>query len=302
MTISVIVPCYNAQEFIHRAIESVLQQTYKDWELLLVDNNSTDKTLSLLLKYEGAYPGKIKVLRELKKGAPAARNHGLQQARGSWVQFLDADDELFPDKLERQVNAYTNGNDLVIGNFNRVMRIKGIPLKISKKPYTGNVWASLVTARLGITSANLWKKETVMKVSGWDESLSSSQEYDLMFRMLQEGARVAFDIDAVSANIYYEHNSITRTADKEKNIRVLEEHLKLRLGVKQYLKASAQLDEETAATIDKAIYSHLMDRRQVIPEYITAKEQELRLNIPLMPRLKQKTKNILKSILAKLSS
>ncbi len=141
-----------------------------------------------------------------------------------------------------------------------------------------------------------------MNVGGWDENLSSSQEYDLMFRMLQQGAKVAFDIEAVSANIYYEHNSITRTADKEKNIRVLEEHLKLRLSVKKYLEMWAQLDEETARTIDMAIYSHLMDRKQIIPEYIAAKEKELGLNISLIPRLRQKTKNILKSILAKLSS
>ncbi len=158
MTVSVIIPCYNAQEFIHRAVESVLRQTYKDWELLLVDNNSTDNTLSLLRKYEQEHPGKVKVLQEFKKGAPAARNLGLQLAEGSWIQFLDADDELFPDKLERQVNTYARQSDLVIGNFNRVVRIKGVNVKIAKKPYTHNVWASLVTARLGITSANLWKK------------------------------------------------------------------------------------------------------------------------------------------------
>lgn len=300
--ISVIVPCYNAQEFIHRAVESVLQQTYKDWELLLVDNNSTDGTLALLQGYQEQYPGQVKVLQEFKKGAPAARNLGLQVAKGDWIQFLDADDELFPDKLERQMSRYADTADLVIGNFNRVVRIKGITVKIAKKPYTDNIWASLVTARLGITSANLWKKVMVVKVNGWDETLSSSQEYDLMFRMLQEGARIVFDIESISANIYYENNSITRTANTEKNIRVLEEHLKLRLGVKKYLQVADRLDEETARTIDMAIYAHLMDRKHVIPEYIATKEKELRLDIPAIPRLRQKTKNILKSILAKLSS
>jgi glycosyltransferase involved in cell wall biosynthesis len=302
MMISVIVPCYNAQEFIHRAVESVLQQTYKNWELLLVDNNSTDGTLALLQGYQEQYPDQVKVLQEFKKGAPAARNLGLQMAKGDWIQFLDADDELFPDKLERQMSRYANTADLIIGNFNRVVRIKGITVKIAKKPYTDSVWTSLVTARLGITSANLWKKEMVVKAMGWDENLSSSQEYDLMFRMLKQGAKVAFDIEAVAANIYYENNSITRTANTEKNIRVLEEHLKLRLGVKKYLEISGQLDDDTARTIDIAMYSHLMDRKHLIPEYIAAKEKELNLDIAAVPRLRQKTKNILKSILAKLSS
>src|SRR4051794_32661932 len=116
-TCSVIIPCYNGEKFIKRAIESVLKQSFTDYELILVDNNSTDSTLSIMYDYAKKYPAIISVYIEYKKGASAARNKGLYHAKGEWLQFLDSDDELLPDKLTYQIKIATDAEaDVVAAN------------------------------------------------------------------------------------------------------------------------------------------------------------------------------------------
>ena len=90
--VSVVIPCYNCESFVSRAIESVLHQKYTDWELILVNNNSKDNTQKVLDDYQKKYPDKIRTFVEMKKGGGAARNKGLSEAKGEWIEFLDADD------------------------------------------------------------------------------------------------------------------------------------------------------------------------------------------------------------------
>ncbi|WP_221391332.1 glycosyltransferase family 2 protein [Dyadobacter sp. NIV53] len=116
--VSIVIPCYNCESFVSRAIESVLNQHYTDWELILVNNNSKDKTQKVLDDYQKKYADKIRTYMELKKGGGAARNKGLSEAKGEWIEFLDADDELLPDKLERQLELLKEHNaHLVSSSF-----------------------------------------------------------------------------------------------------------------------------------------------------------------------------------------
>src|SRR5258706_12439179 len=101
--ISIIIPCYNSEKYLARAIESVLKQTYINYEIIVVDNNSLDNTINSIHDHIKRYPNLIRILHEYKKGAPAARNKGLYEAKGDWVRFLDSDDELLPTKLEHQM-------------------------------------------------------------------------------------------------------------------------------------------------------------------------------------------------------
>lgn len=103
MLVSVVIPAYNAAEWIAETLDSVLQQTHKDLEIVVVDDGSTDRTIEVAeecLK-KGAVP--YRILSQPNKSAAAARNRGWQVARGSWIQFLDADDLLHPQKLELQI-------------------------------------------------------------------------------------------------------------------------------------------------------------------------------------------------------
>lgn len=190
-TVSVVIPCYNVREYVGRAVRSVLLQTPTPPEVICVDDGSTDGTLTVIRELQAQHPDRIRVLTGPNRGAPAARNYGLEEARGTYVQFLDADDELGPEKVAAQVAlAEAVGADLVAGAYEH-REANG--QTVFREVVPGNPWVRLLQKRLGITSSNLWRRAAVEGVRGWDETLASSQESSLMSRMLKAGAVVAFD-------------------------------------------------------------------------------------------------------------
>ncbi len=112
--ISVIVPVFNTKQYLERSIESVLHQSYKNWELLLVDDGSSDGSGAVCDVYAGK-DSRIRVIHQDNKGAPAARNTGMKHALGGYLLFLDSDDWLYPDTLEVVYDAaVSSGSDMVI--------------------------------------------------------------------------------------------------------------------------------------------------------------------------------------------
>jgi teichuronic acid biosynthesis glycosyltransferase TuaG len=108
-SVSIIMPSYNCKEYISYSIESVIEQTYKDWELLIVDDYSTDGTVDLLKEWEKG-DGRIRIFYQtVNEGAAVARNIALAHARGRYIAFLDSDDRWKKDKLEAQL-AYMMDN------------------------------------------------------------------------------------------------------------------------------------------------------------------------------------------------
>lgn len=106
--VSIIIPVYNAEKYIAETINSALNQTWPNKEIIIIDDGSTDKSLSIAKQYER---DSIKVFDCTNKGASAARNYGLLHANGQYIQFLDADDLLSPDKIESQLNKLGNFPD-----------------------------------------------------------------------------------------------------------------------------------------------------------------------------------------------
>lgn len=106
--VSIVVPVHNAERFVGEAIESVLAQTYPDWELILVDDGSTDNSANVIKKYKS---NKVKIASLAKNaGAAKARNRGISEAKGRYLCFLDADDLWTPEKLEKQVKFMQEKN------------------------------------------------------------------------------------------------------------------------------------------------------------------------------------------------
>lgn len=106
--VSIIMPSYNTERFICETVESVLAQTYEDWELIIVDDCSTDGTDAVIEKYLG--DPRIRYLKnERNSGAAVSRNRALSEARGRWIAFLDSDDIWVPEKLSRQIAFMESG-------------------------------------------------------------------------------------------------------------------------------------------------------------------------------------------------
>lgn len=117
--ISVIIPVYNAEKFIEDTIESVLNQKYKNLEIILIDDGSKDKSREIIKKYQDKYPN-IKLYCQKNAGAPEARNNGIKNSTGDYVIFLDSDDTLCPNVFGKITHLLENNAELVIGNFNKV--------------------------------------------------------------------------------------------------------------------------------------------------------------------------------------
>ena len=120
--VSIIIPCYNQQEFIDYTLENVCNQTYKNWECIIVNDGSTDDSEEIIKKWL-AYDNRMVYHKKKNGGLSSARNAGLDLAKGEYIQFLDGDDALDADKLKESVNAALQKQmDLVITNFHMFKR------------------------------------------------------------------------------------------------------------------------------------------------------------------------------------
>jgi glycosyltransferase involved in cell wall biosynthesis len=228
--VSVIIPCYNCEAYIAECIDSVINQSYTNIEIICIDNNSKDNTFGVLERINKQENNRITIIKELKPGASIARNTGLSIAKGEWIQFLDADDILMKDKISEQVKLISyNEIELIVGNYSEEVDNKRKQIVSSK-----DSWEGLIIGRLGYTSSNLWKRESIMNVGGWDD-IKSSQEAYLMFKLLKKNAKIMYDERFNTLKIERNKNSISKTNVKDNIIRYIE----LRILIWEYLKTAS---------------------------------------------------------------
>ncbi|HEU4717747.1 MAG TPA: glycosyltransferase family A protein [Bacteroidia bacterium] len=187
MRVSVIIPCFNAGEFIGRCLASVQAQTYPDLEIICVDDGSSDDTAEKIKAIAGNSEKKIKLILRANAGASSARNTGLAAASGEYIQFLDADDTIGPGKIAAQVEEAVKNDypDIIVSPYVRISAGGTQDINCEKDP-----WIGVMRSRLGCTCSNLWKKSAVLAAGKWNTQLKSSQEYDLIFRMLKNRGTV----------------------------------------------------------------------------------------------------------------
>lgn len=129
MLVSVIMPAYNAEKYIRQAIDSVRVQTYSDWELVIVDDKSSDHTISIVKEYCREDP-RIKLLcNSQNQGVSHTRKKGVEAAAGEWIAFLDSDDAWQPEKLEKQIALQKQNNAKLIFTGSAFMDSEGKPLE-----------------------------------------------------------------------------------------------------------------------------------------------------------------------------
>ena len=193
--VSVIVPTYNHATHLGRALRSVFKQTYKNWELIVVDNHSTDNTEALVESFNSS---RIKYLKINNHGVIAvSRNAGIEAAEGEWIAFLDADDFWSEDKIESCLAM--DGVDFI---YHRVQlyKVKGdnsVEMfgdlncrDVSNDPH-GNLLDSGPAPQ---TSSVIAKRQCLLAVNGFDEhpDLVGGEDYDLWVRLAQSGCKFGF--------------------------------------------------------------------------------------------------------------
>lgn len=198
MLVSVIIPCYNVEDYINECVNSVLNQTHKEIEIICIDNNSSDKTWEFLVDLKGRYPH-IVIDKELKPGAPAARNKGLDLANGDWIQFLDADDLLVNTKIEHQLKLLLKNNLSDVAFISAAC--KRVNLDSCEEDVLGiepNIYIAPFINKCGNTCSNLWRKQDIIFAGKWNEGLKSSQETDLMMRLIFNSKIYLIDIEPLT--------------------------------------------------------------------------------------------------------
>lgn len=212
--VTIIIPVYNAAPFLARSINSALTQVQGKGtqepakvagELILVDNNSTDGSLEILNGYAAQFPEIVRVVQCKKQGASAARNVGIAVAKGKWIQFLDADDELLLGKISGQLTNCQPDTSWVIAPY-RQQYPDGST--VDNFPHA-DPWKGLVYLyRIGNVCANLYRRDTLQIVGGFDETLPNNEDPDLHFRLLK--SQTPFYLAERVHTIYHQHDAPTR--------------------------------------------------------------------------------------------
>jgi glycosyltransferase involved in cell wall biosynthesis len=183
MLVSILIPCYNAEPWVAQAIESALAQTWRKKEVIVVDDGSTDGSLNVIKRFGD----RIRWETGPNCGGNPARNRLLELARGEWLQYLDADDHLLPDKIAKQMAfvAAHHEADIVFGPVTlehcgeREVRRQLLPI-----PEPHDVWILLARWHLPQTGALLWRKESILHAGGWRSDQPCCQEHELYLRLL----------------------------------------------------------------------------------------------------------------------
>ena len=213
--VTVVIPNFNRDYCLGRAIESVVNQTYRDWELFVVDNNSTDKSLNVISNFKDP---RISVVLTKNKGIIAhSRNIGIQKARGEYIAFLDSDDWWVVTKLQETMAYLDAGSDLV---YHDLYKVSNFPVNESEKsivrtrPLTKPVFVDLLSNGNAINNSSVVARTSLMrKINGFSENreLVGSEDFDGWIRI----AKLTDKFDRLDSVLgYYWHGGGNLTSSR----------------------------------------------------------------------------------------
>ncbi len=179
--VSVVIPVFNREKMVQDAVESVLSQRFNDFELIVVDDGSTDDTPQILDRYAD----RITVIRQENKGVSSARNAGIKAAQGTLVALLDSDDKWLPGKLSAQVDFFSRHKEAMICQTEEIWIRNGKrvnPKKYHKK-YSGMIFEKCLPLCIVSPSAVMMKKELFDEMGLFDEMLPACEDYDMWLKI-----------------------------------------------------------------------------------------------------------------------
>lgn len=208
--VSVVIPTYNRANIIDKAIDSVLDQTYENLEVVVVDDGSTDNTEEVVTAYDDPRVRYIPL--EENQGANVARNTGIKEAKGEFIAFQDSDNIWDEEKIEKQVKAYMNSPEdhkvvftIVCGNLRKGGKIY-VPEKWAT-PRNGDIHNTIRKGSCVSTQGIFTKKSCLEKVGYFDEEFPRLQDWELAFRLSKHYKFKL--VDEVMVEAYHDESSIT---------------------------------------------------------------------------------------------
>jgi len=227
--VSVIMPTYNQAQFVGEAVRSVLDQTYQNLELIIIDNYSDDGTEVVI---HGQQDQRIKYYKLANHGIIAAsRNYGIQHAVGEYVAFIDSDDLWYPEKIEKQIALMENDKDigLVFTDFKIKapnVRYEGKILGPKDRQIGGFIYDKLLYANFIISSSSCVRASVLKEVGGFDEGedFRCAEDFDLWLRLARQ-CKAAYVPQVLGIYRMHEHNESAGEMRLQRAFAVIEKHV-----------------------------------------------------------------------------
>lgn len=285
MSVSIIIPCFNAKDWIAEALESCLAQTHGPIEVIVVDDGSIDQSLEIIK----SFGSKVHWQTGPHCGGNRARNWGIEVSHGKYIQFLDADDYLLPEKIERQVqHLESTGADVVYGDWRHQRHSMDGRVTLEKVMVSEaqeDILAALLSGWWVAPAAVLSRREAVRKAGGWDESLQAAQDRDFMISAAMAGNRIEYQPGCYS--VYRRYGDVTLSTSNRR--RWLDNHLRV------LKKAELKLENKGALTLkyrqalarsyfglarnyfdlDRCVYATVMEKVIILDPGFASKESRM---------------------------
>jgi glycosyltransferase involved in cell wall biosynthesis len=248
--ISVIMAAYNAEKYLREAVDSVIAQTYPHWELIVVDDGSTDNTLKILQDY-AAKDSRIRVLQADHGGASHARNVAIQAAQYPWIAVLDADDVCLPNRLQRQIEMAESDPEVVvwgtdgyhINSQGEVLSSFRVGPTTKEKCHEMREAGKIVQC---IHPTAMLRRDRVLEIGGYVQAVAPAEDVDIFDRLMQFGPLVTIPEPLVKYRIHGTSLSMTKHTIADYMVRYVEARMAHRKATGQ------ELTLEQFATMDKA--------------------------------------------------
>ncbi len=263
--VSVITPCYNYGMFLSETLDSLLAQTYTNWQCIIVNDGSTDNTEEVALKYVNS-DRRFKYIYQENKGLPGARNTALLHAKGKYIQFLDADDLLESNKLFLQVELFEKNNniDFVYGNMlgfsNEAIDRKYTSFKLANHTEVSGENEIIIEAMIRDTfflpGCVIFKKEICDEVGTFNESLYGLEDWEYWYRIALYGKQFYFD-DRVGTRLMVRDHESNMSKAREK---MLLSRIKARTLI---INVTEKYSAENKHNLNYSFYKEILRKHQI---------------------------------------
>lgn len=232
--VSIIIPCYNQGKYVAEAINSALRQTFKDIEIVCVNDGSTDNSVEIIKSFENKYKNLIFLNNEENRGVIYSRNFAIKNCNGTYILPLDADDIIEPTYVEKAVKILDNNPNIgivyckakIFGNYNKYWNLK--PFNKSDILYENCIFCSA-----------LFRKSDFLKIGGYNNNMKyGCEDYDLWLSFIEQGLEV-FQINEILFS-YRQYDETSRTTISLKNKKeiwnnLIKNHINLYLNDENFL-------------------------------------------------------------------
>ncbi len=227
--VSVIVPVYNRGNLVSETIDSILSQTYKNFEIILINDGSSDDSLSILAAYERRFPEKIRVIDQKNQGQIIARNNGIKVARGQYIAFLDSDDLWKKDKLERQLPLFQQGVGLVYTGT-EIINEKGetVRLEPADEALVGDIYGQLLVKNRMTGGTVVVTAEALEKVGVFSQDFKAAENWDLWLRICKEYSADVVADPLIEYRVHSNNMSSDGQLMLDAKMKIIEKHCDLK--------------------------------------------------------------------------